>query len=163
MRCFYSHFAGSLFRKPLAYQQTGLLRENTFVVAVIEFIDYFTTEGFSGSVTYMCIQFQLCGLLGNFVERDRQSASGCLVLIIRIGDEYLVVNYHPAIPVNSSEVCKIQCILRFAGRVGGIVTVVCPYSDYIVFSILQTGSDIYDDRQKTTEMLFQQLSVHPYF
>ena len=146
MRCFYGHFARNLFRKILAYRQTGLLRENTFVVAVIEFIDYFTTEGFSGSVTYMCIQFQLCGLLGNFVERDKQSASGCLVLIIWIGNEYFVVNYHPAISVNSSKICKVQCILRFAGRVGGIVTVVCPYGDNIVFSILQTGSDIYDDR-----------------
>ena len=146
MRCFYGHFARNLFRKILAYRQTGLLRENTFVVAVIEFIDYFTTEGFSGSVTYMCIQFQLCGLLGNFVERDKQSASGCLILIIRIGNEYFVVNYHPAISVNSSKICKVQCILRFAGRVGGIVTVVCPYGDNIVFSILQTGSDIYDDR-----------------
>lgn len=98
----------------------------------------------------------------NFSERQEEASSCLLVLIVGVGNEYMIVCNQPAVSVYSAKVSKVQHVLRLSGRITRVVAVVGPYGNYIVFSVIEIRSDVCNDRKETSEMFFHQLSVNPY-
>ena len=152
---FHFHPSGCLSSLSIIYGQLFFHTENLPVITVIQFTYNFSPERLSGNIADMRIYTDFRRHVRNLVIGDKQPASRRFILVIGIGDEHIVMHYHPAIPVDTAEIGKIQHVLRFSGRIRGIVTIVRPYSYDIVLPIFQIRSDIDNDRQEAPVMLFQ--------
>ena len=163
MRTVNLHTRGHFCRMLIAHGQSFLCWKHKPVITVIQFIADFSTEELSRSITYMHIQIYQSRLPRHFIIRNKQPAACYFIFIIGVGNKYAVVSYHPTVTIDPAKVSKIQCFLRLTGRIGRIVTIISPHRDHIIFTKVQGRRYINNNRQKASEMLFQQFTVNPYF
>ncbi len=103
----------------------------------------------------MGFQDYFCGSVGNFVVCHEKPAACHFVFEIGIGDENRTMGYEPAVTIDAAKISIIQYILCFAGRITGVIAVVCPYSYHIVCPPIQCIGDINDYRQVSAKVFGQ--------
>ena len=130
---------------------------------MLQFVFYHTCKRFLRLVTYLQLQQNLSKCIRNLIESDKQTSSGYFILIIRIGYKDIIMRHQPAITVDPPKIGIVQYILRFSGRIGRIVAIVCPYGNHILTVPVQYICHIDYDRQVTSVMFRQQFTVYEDF
>lgn len=123
------HLHLRMYLSCLAMRHGKLLarRLNQIARLVVELKHGLAREALVRQVAYMQVQIHFGPVFQHVIVGYKQSTTGRLVFVVGVGNENPVVSHHPAVAIDAAEVGKIEHVLRFARRIGGVVAVVGPY------------------------------------
>ena len=93
-------------------------------------------------ISDMQFQIHFGRFFRNFVVGNQKSTSCFNIFEIGVGNVHRIVRHQPTIPINATHIGKVKIFLRFSWRINGIVAIISPNCNYIIFAPFEHGGNI---------------------
>ena len=132
------------------------------ILGILELVVESTLEGRAVGIANVSLEQYICRGFAHLVVGHEKTTSCHDILVVGVGDKYLVVCHQPAVTIDAAKVGVVECALRLARRVCLVVAIVRPYGNDVLALPIYGICDINHNRQIASEVLGQLLTVYEY-